>query len=117
MKLFACMCNQPLRLSAALAPVRAALVAQPPVSRWGFGYIQGGDVLLVRTPKGSGAPIDLAAPLGDIATDCAIAQAVSDTRFAGTDKTRSRSGEAAASTSTATVTRDRIGCTSGFVTR
>lgn len=87
MKLFACMCNQPLRLSAALAPVRAALVAQPPVSRWGFGYIQGGDVLLVRTPKGSGAPIDLAAPLGDIATDCAIAQAVSDTRYAGTDNT------------------------------
>jgi glutamine amidotransferase len=87
MKLFACMCNQPLRLSAALAPVRTALVAQPPVSRWGFGYIQGGDVLLVRTPKGSAAPIDLAAPLGDIATDCAIAQAVNDSRYGGTDNT------------------------------
>ena len=87
MKLFACMCNQPLRLSAALAPVRAALVAAPPVSRWGFGYIQGGDVLLVRTPKGSAAPIDLAGPLADIATDCAIAQAVNDTRYAGTDNT------------------------------
>jgi glutamine amidotransferase len=62
-------------------------VAQPPVSRWGFGYIQGGDVLLVRTPKGSAAPIDLAAPLGDIATDCAIAQAVNDSRYGGTDNT------------------------------
>ena len=87
MKLFACMCNQPLRLSSALAPVRAALVAQPPVSRWGFGYIQGGDVLLVRTPKTSAAPVDLAAPLGDIATDCAIAQAVNDSRYGGTDNT------------------------------
>jgi len=53
MKLFACMCNQPQRLWAALAPVRAALVAHPPVSRWGMAYSQGGDVLLVRTPKSS----------------------------------------------------------------
>ena len=87
MKLIACMCNQPLRLAAALSPVRPALVAPPPVSRWGFGYIQGGDVLLVRTPKSSAVPVDLAAPLGDIATDCAIAQAVNDTRYAGTDNT------------------------------
>lgn len=87
MKLFACMCNQPQRLRAALAPVRAALVAQPPVSRWGLGYIQGGDVLLVRTPKSSAQPVDLAGPLVEIATDCAIAQAVRDTKFGGTDNT------------------------------
>lgn len=78
MKLFACMCNQPLRLQAALAPVRAALVAAPPVNRWGFGYIQGGDVLLVRTPKASAVPVDLAHPLDEIRTDCVIAQAVRD---------------------------------------
>jgi len=87
MKLFACMCNQPQRLPAALAPVRAALVAQPPVNRWGLGYIQGGDVLLVRTPKGSDVPVDLASPLGEIKTDCAIAQAVGDDGFSGTDNT------------------------------
>lgn len=90
MKLFACMCNQPQRLAAALAPVRAALVAQPPVSRWGLGYIQGGDVLLVRTPKASTTPIDLASPLSEIKSDCAIAQAVRDTAGAwpsGTDNT------------------------------
>lgn len=89
MKLFACMCNQPQRLSAALAPVRAALVAQPPVSRWGLGYIQGGDVLLVRTPKSSSAPVDLAAPLNELRTDCAIAQAVRDDKstLGGTDNT------------------------------
>lgn len=78
MKLFACMCNQPQRLAAALAPVRASLVAPPPISRWGLGYIQSGDVLLVRTPRGSEHPVDLASPLlADIKTDCAIAQAVS----------------------------------------
>jgi len=90
MKLFACICNQPQRLSVALAPVRAALLAQPPVSRWGLGYIQGGDVLLVRTPKASASAVDLAGPLtADIKTDCAIAQAMRDEGGAlgGTDNT------------------------------
>jgi hypothetical protein len=81
------MCNQPQRLLAALAPVRPVLVAQPPVSRWGMGYIQGGDVLLVRTPKGSEVPVDLASPLDEIKTDCAIAQAVHGDGYAGTDNT------------------------------
>jgi len=90
MKLFACMCNQPQRLSAALAPVRSVLIAQPPVSRWGLAYTQGGDVLLVRTPKASAQPVDLAGPLAHISTDCAIAQAVVDDRGdapGGTDNT------------------------------
>jgi hypothetical protein len=90
MKLFACICNQPQRLSVALAPVRAALIAQPPVSRWGLGYIQGGDVLLVRTPKANTTPVDLAGPLtAEIKTDCVIAQAVRDTgpSAGGTDNT------------------------------
>ena len=90
MKLFACICNQPQRLSVALAPVRAALLAHPPVSRWGLGYIQGGDVLLVRTPKASTVAVDLAGPLiAEIKTDCAIAQAIRDegTAVGGTDNT------------------------------
>ncbi|HSN28532.1 MAG TPA: hypothetical protein VLT45_19740 [Kofleriaceae bacterium] len=87
MKLFACMCNQPKRLWTALAPVRPVLSAGPPVARWGLGYSQGGDVLLVRTPKSSAKPVDLAAPLAEIPTDCAIGQAVSDERFGGTDNT------------------------------
>src|SRR5436190_9754108 len=90
MKRFASICNQPQRLWAALAPVRAVLVAVPPVSRWGLGYSQGGDVLLVRTPKSSAKPVDLAAPLADIPTDCAIAQAVrdaADRALGGTDNT------------------------------
>jgi len=89
-KLFACMCNQPKRLSAALAPVRATLTAEPPVSRWGLAYSQSGDVLLARTPKSSDKPVDLAAPLADLPTDCAIAQAVRDVgdrALGGTDNT------------------------------
>jgi predicted glutamine amidotransferase len=90
MKLFACICNQPQRLLAALAPVRAVLIASPPVSRWGLGYIQGGDVLLIRTPKASTTPIDLAGPLtAEIKTDCVIAQAMHEEgmKLAGTDNT------------------------------
>lgn len=91
MKLFACMCNQPQRLAAALVPVRPVLVAEAPVSRWGLGYSQSGDVLLVRTPKSSEKPVDLAAPLSEIPTDCAIGQAVRDARdrpmYGGTDNT------------------------------
>jgi hypothetical protein len=87
MKLFACMCNQPQRLWAALAPVRPVLQVQPPISRWGLAYSQGGDVLLVRTPKSSQKAIDLSGPLAEIPTDCAIGQAVNDDRFSGTDNT------------------------------
>ena len=87
MKLFACMCNQPQRLWAALTPVRSVLQAQPPVSRYGLAYAQGGDVLLVRTPKSSAKPVDLAGPLAEIPTDCAIGQAVADDRYSGTDNT------------------------------
>lgn len=89
MKLFACMCNQPQRLAAALAPVRPALYAAPPIRRWGLGYIQGGDVLLVRTPRSSDTAVDLAGPLSEIATDCAIAIAVrgESSTLGGTDNT------------------------------
>ena len=87
MRLFAVMCNQPQRLTEAVAPVRAALVAPPPVSRWGLGYVQGGEALLVRTPRSSVNPVDLFAPLLEIHTDCAIAQSVNDTRVSGTDNT------------------------------
>jgi hypothetical protein len=76
MTLFACMCNQPQRLAEALAPARAQLVAQPPVARWGVGYIQGGEVLLVRTPRTSTTPVDLFGAVAQTPSDCVIAQAV-----------------------------------------
>jgi glutamine amidotransferase len=87
MKIIACMCNQPRRLAEALAPVRAALTVAPPISRWGLGYVQGGDTLLVRTPRASTQAVDLSSPLAELATDCMIAQAVRDDRFGGPDNT------------------------------
>ncbi|MCG8419381.1 MAG: class II glutamine amidotransferase [Proteobacteria bacterium] len=56
--LFGCTCNQPEQLAHALAPIRSALVADPPVERWGLGYIQGGEALLSRTPRRSEHPVD-----------------------------------------------------------
>lgn len=76
MKLFATMCNQPQRLLEALAPVRATLVAPPPVSRWGLGYVQSGEVLLARTPQPSLAPVDLYAALEGVKSDCVLGHAV-----------------------------------------
>ena len=93
MKLFATMCNQPQRLLEALAPVRAALVASPPVARWGLGYVQSGEVLLARTPRPSATPVDLYSALEGIKSDCVLGHAVRDTRtdsvegFGGTDDT------------------------------
>jgi glutamine amidotransferase len=49
--------------------------------------VQGGEVLLVRTPRPSKVPVDLYDAVAKIQSDCVIGQAVSDTRFAGTDNT------------------------------
>ncbi len=76
MRLFAAMCNQPQRLREALAPVRAALLAPPPIDRWGLGYVQSGEVLLARTPRPSTTAVDLYAALEGIHSDCVIGQAV-----------------------------------------
>jgi glutamine amidotransferase len=94
MKLFAIMCNQPQRLLESLAPARAALVAAPPITRWGLGYVQSGEVLLARTPRPSATPIDLYAALEGVKSDCVLGHAVADaspsanaTGFGGTDDT------------------------------
>jgi glutamine amidotransferase len=76
MKLFATMCNQPQRLLEALAPARAALVAPPPVARWGLGYVQSGEVLLARTPRPSSTPVDLFSALEGVKSDCVLGHAV-----------------------------------------
>jgi len=93
MKLFATMCNQPQRLLEALRPARAALVAQPPVARWGLGYVQSGEVLLARTPRPSSTPVDLFAALEGVKSDCVLGHAVgpagpeTEGRFGGTEDT------------------------------
>jgi predicted glutamine amidotransferase len=85
MTLFACMCNQPQRLAEALTPTRSVLVAQPPIARWGVGYIQGGEVLLVRTPRASSTPVDLFAAVATTPSDCVIGQASPEAAVGGSN--------------------------------
>jgi len=88
MTLLACMCNQPQRLGKALAPVRTALVAPGPVSRWGLGYVQAGEVLLSRTPRSTPDALDLYPALSERATDCVIAHTAHDGLVLGTHSTQ-----------------------------
>jgi hypothetical protein len=90
MKLFAIMCNQPQRLLESLAPVRASLVAQPPIARWGLGYVQSGEVLLARTPRPSATSVDLFAALEGVKSDCVLGHAVATAP--DSDEPNSRSG-------------------------
>ncbi len=88
MNLFATMCNQPQRLLEALAPVRAVLVAAPPIARWGLGYVQSGEVLLARTPRPSVTPVDFFGGLEGARSDCVIGHAVAaGPRLGGTEDT------------------------------
>lgn len=74
-RLYGCTCNQPQRLREALASVRELLVANPPVSRWGLGYVQSGQVLLSRTPRPSEQAVDLYGPLERVTADYLIVHA------------------------------------------
>lgn len=88
MRLFATMCNQPQRLLEALAPTRAALLATPPVARWGLGYVQSGEVLLARTPRPSTKAIDFYSALEGVNSDCVLGHAVPDLRPGRQDETQ-----------------------------
>lgn len=85
MTLVACMCNQPQRLAEALTPLRGSLVSPAPVSRWGVGYVQGGEILLSRTPRSSVEPVDFLAALTAQASDCIIGHAAHDDQALGAD--------------------------------
>ncbi len=88
MSLLACMCNQPTRLAEALAPVRAVLVVPAPVSRWGMSYVQGGEVLLSRTPRSSTEALDFYPAIAGLKTDCLICHAASDDDVLATESTQ-----------------------------
>ena len=88
MTILACMCNQPQRLAEALTPVRASLVTGEPASRWGLGYVQGGEILLSRTPRRSPEPVDFFPPIAALRSDCLIGHAAHDALELGTDGTQ-----------------------------
>ena len=88
MTILACMCNQPQRLAEALTPLRASLVTAAPVARWGLGYVQGGEILLSRTPRRSEAPLDFFPAIAALKSDCLIGHAAHDTAELGPDGTQ-----------------------------
>lgn len=88
MTILACMCNQPQRLAEALTPVRPSLVTSGPVARWGLGYVQGGEILLSRTPRRTSEPLDFFPPIAALRSDCVIGHAAHDGDELGTDATQ-----------------------------
>ena len=88
MTILACMCNQPQRLAEALGPLRPSLVSHAPVARWGLGYVQGGEILLSRTPRRSAEAVDFFPAIAGLKTDCLIGHAAHDARELGPDSTQ-----------------------------
>src|SRR5262245_57695181 len=88
MTILACMCNQPQRLAEALTPLRASLVTPQAVARWGLGYVQGGEILLSRTPRRTTEPLDFFPPIAALTTDCLIGHAAHDQVEPGTEATQ-----------------------------
>lgn len=86
-RLFGCTCNQPQRLSEALAPVRHVLSVPGPVARWGLGYVQAGQVLLRRHPRGSEATVDFYEAVRNVKSDYLIGCAAENDGLKGNDNT------------------------------
>jgi glutamine amidotransferase len=74
--LFGCICNQPQALGTALEPVRTVLVHGEPVVRWGLGYVQSGEVLLSRHPRGAHGGVDFYEGIRQVQSDYIIGAAV-----------------------------------------
>jgi hypothetical protein len=88
MTILACMCNQPQRLAEALTPLRASLVTPGPIARWGLGYVQGGEILLSRTPRRTEVPLDFFPAIAALSSDCLIGHAAHDAVELGTEGTQ-----------------------------
>lgn len=82
-QLFGCLCNQPHRLGEVVAEVRPHLVAAPPVSRWGLGYVHSGEVLLSLHPRSTTEPVEFAEQLAELNSDYIIGWASGDDSLRG----------------------------------
>ncbi len=82
-RLLGCICNQPERLRRVLEPTRSALIASEPVSRWGVGYIDSGQVLLRLHPRSAQGDVDFFAATDGLCTDYLIAAACREDGLSG----------------------------------
>jgi len=64
--------NEPDNLNCALFSARNALHTQAPVEGWALGFVQGGDVLLQKRPRGNAAEVDFYALSRDLKADALI---------------------------------------------
>jgi glutamine amidotransferase len=66
--------NDPDRVECALFPARMALYARTPeqAGGWGLGFVQGGDVLLQKRPRGESAEVDFFSLAKDLRADALI---------------------------------------------
>jgi glutamine amidotransferase len=72
----------------ALDAVRGSLRASAPVPRWGLGYVQGGQVLLSRTPRLSEQDVDFYTSIERLTTDYIIGHAAGDDGLRGNENTQ-----------------------------
>lgn len=70
--LFGCVCNEPPRLGEALAAVSPQLSTPGPVARFGLGYVQAGEVLLSRNPRGQPGAVDFFEMLKKLPSDYVV---------------------------------------------
>jgi glutamine amidotransferase len=66
--------NDPDRVECALFPARLALYARTPEpgSGWGLGFVQGGDVLLQKRPRGESSEVDFFSLAKDLRADALV---------------------------------------------
>lgn len=77
-RLFGFICNQPPALATALEAVRGTLIAPGVVNRWGLGYVQSGEVLLGKHPRGSEQDVDFFAALEKLSSDYVVGWAAGE---------------------------------------
>jgi len=87
-RLFGCVCNQTKAFGAAIEPVRQALALQGPVGRWGFGYLQWGEVCLKLFPRGSEEGVDFYESLSTVPTDYVVGCVSPDDGLTGNANTQ-----------------------------
>ncbi|HET6612796.1 MAG TPA: hypothetical protein VFG83_12440 [Kofleriaceae bacterium] len=85
--LFGCVCNEPPRLGEALQAIEPQLTVPGPVARFGLGYVQAGEVLLSRNPRGQRTAVDFFAMLRQLPSDYVVGCTTGEDGLSGSANT------------------------------
>ena len=86
--LFGCICNQPAQLALSLTPIRNILATSAPIARWGYGYVQAGEVLRSRNPRSQNQAVDFSAIIDQLHSDYIIGHACGPDSLSGNANTQ-----------------------------